>query len=796
MRAAVGRTRRSARGAALEPDQDSPAVRRRAAGQLVADRERVGFVAGAVRRRRDARCGTLLAGGVEAASTEALRARRRALRGELLEGLELPSCYRYHEWCVGEREALRALRIGALAELVARLSRRQRRRDLEEALRWARQRVAIDPLTEAAHVDVVRILGRLGRVREALAQYETCRRILETELGARASQALEQARRELTARRRAGACRAEARVRRRGARRGRASGDDDARRAIGPPLVGRDAPRAAVEAAVADAARRRRSARCCCSSAIRASARRACSIWSPTRCARPAGRSCAGARSRPRWSVPTGPGSTRCAAAPPPRRDLDCPGPLRAAARRGAVGAARPRRRTAPGRATVAGFEAVARLLLARGASGAGCSALVLDDVQWLDEASAALLHFVARGARRADAHRVRRARRRARRQRGGVARGARPRSRAAPRAAPPRAARPRRDGGARPRGQPRRWTSRRRSRRARATRSSPSRSRARRRRGPTVARRLARRPARRAPRAARRARPAICLPWAAALGRSFDPEVLALGSAATAAAALARRARAPRAARRDPRDRGRATTSPTISCARPPTGVCRSRAGAWSTCRSPAGCRRRAAATMPSRARSPTTPALGGDALLAAQVVGHRRAALPAPVRVRARRRRSRPRPPAPAAHRAHGAHPPRRSRSTPCWSSRGRRRAEHARRSRPSCRARSSRRRRRGCTPRRRRGFARARSCYFTAERLRRRARELDPRGSTTSAAVDAGDARAPAGRRRPLPDAARERGAARPGDDRRSARAARRRGRASSPTSPGRRACSRAT
>ena len=164
-------------------------------GQLTADRERVCFVPGPV-RVDSAVVRTLLTGGVETASTETLRAAAGLFRGEPLEALDLPACYRFHEWCVGEREALRGLRTAAVAELVARLAAADR--DLPEALRWARQRVTFDPLAEAAHIDVIRILGRLGRTREALAQYDSCRRILETELGAGVSSALERARRALS----------------------------------------------------------------------------------------------------------------------------------------------------------------------------------------------------------------------------------------------------------------------------------------------------------------------------------------------------------------------------------------------------------------------------------------------------------------------------------------------------------------------------------------------------------------------------------------------------------------------
>jgi DNA-binding SARP family transcriptional activator len=126
-----------------------------------------------------------LAGGVESASVESLHAARRLFRGELLEGLSLPDCYRFHQWSTAEREKARALRIGVLAALSARL-----RSDPEQALGFARERVAVDPLAEAAHVEVITLLAELGRKRDALAQFETCSRLLEREVGVRPSAAL------------------------------------------------------------------------------------------------------------------------------------------------------------------------------------------------------------------------------------------------------------------------------------------------------------------------------------------------------------------------------------------------------------------------------------------------------------------------------------------------------------------------------------------------------------------------------------------------------------------------------
>ncbi|HXI59835.1 MAG TPA: AAA family ATPase, partial [Polyangia bacterium] len=156
--------------------------------RLACDRERVAFSAEGivvdVALLRDE-----LRGGVESTPTETLRQTAARFRGEFLEGLDLAGCYRYHEWCVAEREAVRALRVAILVALTDRLVDAP-----EEALRYARERVAIDPLAEAAHVAVVKLLGKLGRTREAQQQYESCRRILQAELGARTSNELEQAR--------------------------------------------------------------------------------------------------------------------------------------------------------------------------------------------------------------------------------------------------------------------------------------------------------------------------------------------------------------------------------------------------------------------------------------------------------------------------------------------------------------------------------------------------------------------------------------------------------------------------
>jgi DNA-binding SARP family transcriptional activator len=152
---------------------------------LRADRERVGL-SGVVVDLHEVR-------GVDwkRAPLEELRRAAERFRGELLDGLDLPDCFRYQAWCAAEREAARALRLSILEALGARLDG-----EPEEALAWARARLSVDPLSEAAHAQLVRCLHRAGRTRDALKHYDEARRLLLRELGAREGAELERARQE------------------------------------------------------------------------------------------------------------------------------------------------------------------------------------------------------------------------------------------------------------------------------------------------------------------------------------------------------------------------------------------------------------------------------------------------------------------------------------------------------------------------------------------------------------------------------------------------------------------------
>jgi DNA-binding SARP family transcriptional activator len=127
-------------------------------------------------------------------SIESLRRAAARFRGDFLEGLDLTGCYRYHEWWIAERERVRAIRVAVLGQLIERV-----RDTPDEALDYARQLLALDPLSEASHIRLIRLLGDLGRTREAIAQYERCKRVLASELGAQPSAELQLARMNLSA---------------------------------------------------------------------------------------------------------------------------------------------------------------------------------------------------------------------------------------------------------------------------------------------------------------------------------------------------------------------------------------------------------------------------------------------------------------------------------------------------------------------------------------------------------------------------------------------------------------------
>jgi predicted ATPase/DNA-binding SARP family transcriptional activator len=102
-------------------------------------------------------------------------------RDDFLAGFALRDSPAFDEWQFFEAESLRSELASALQKLV-RLQTAQG--DLEPAIETARRWLALDPLHEPAHRELMRLYAWSGRRSAALRQYQECVRVLDEELGA------------------------------------------------------------------------------------------------------------------------------------------------------------------------------------------------------------------------------------------------------------------------------------------------------------------------------------------------------------------------------------------------------------------------------------------------------------------------------------------------------------------------------------------------------------------------------------------------------------------------------------
>ena len=93
--------------------------------------------------------------------------------GDLLEGF-------YEDWAIRERERLRLLYLDSLATLLSHYSQADAH---DDALRCGQQILALDPLREDIHRELIRLHLQRSHRALALHQYEQCRAVLADELG-------------------------------------------------------------------------------------------------------------------------------------------------------------------------------------------------------------------------------------------------------------------------------------------------------------------------------------------------------------------------------------------------------------------------------------------------------------------------------------------------------------------------------------------------------------------------------------------------------------------------------------
>src|SRR5256885_3294040 len=100
--------------------------------------------------------------------------------GDLLAGFSLRDSPAFDDWQAAETEALRADYADVLSRLAANA---ERSGDLAAAIGHAKRRLALDPLNEPAHRDLMRLFARSGDRTAALRQYREAVRLLDQELG-------------------------------------------------------------------------------------------------------------------------------------------------------------------------------------------------------------------------------------------------------------------------------------------------------------------------------------------------------------------------------------------------------------------------------------------------------------------------------------------------------------------------------------------------------------------------------------------------------------------------------------
>jgi DNA-binding SARP family transcriptional activator len=150
---------------------DEPAAKR-----IIADRESVFFEP----KRADVDLVSLrerMKNGVRSLSADELERMAAMFRGEFLEGIDLPDLHDFQAWCLAEREDVRRMQALILSTLIGRLGEQP-----SVALPHARQLVQIDPFNDAARVSLLQFLTALGRRDEAEQHFEAAVRVFR-ELG-------------------------------------------------------------------------------------------------------------------------------------------------------------------------------------------------------------------------------------------------------------------------------------------------------------------------------------------------------------------------------------------------------------------------------------------------------------------------------------------------------------------------------------------------------------------------------------------------------------------------------------
>lgn len=102
------------------------------------------------------------------------------VHGEFLEEFSLANCLQFDEWLLTQRQHIHMQVVSALEQLAAF---HERAGQLADAERTIRRLLDYDPLSEPVYRQLMRVLAGMDQRSAALDVFETCRRVLATELG-------------------------------------------------------------------------------------------------------------------------------------------------------------------------------------------------------------------------------------------------------------------------------------------------------------------------------------------------------------------------------------------------------------------------------------------------------------------------------------------------------------------------------------------------------------------------------------------------------------------------------------
>jgi predicted ATPase/DNA-binding SARP family transcriptional activator len=112
-------------------------------------------------------------------AADELAAATALYHGPFLAGFYLDESPAYEQWALLERERLHVVALTAYQQLITQQSHDGQ---LDAAIASAQRLLQLDPYHEPIHRQLMRLLAQAGQRNAALAQYETCRHLLATEL--------------------------------------------------------------------------------------------------------------------------------------------------------------------------------------------------------------------------------------------------------------------------------------------------------------------------------------------------------------------------------------------------------------------------------------------------------------------------------------------------------------------------------------------------------------------------------------------------------------------------------------